>query len=280
MTRPRRANGHWEDVILPAAAEIVDASRIGVTLRQVFYRLVAAELIANKSSEYVQLSRRTAESRRAGLFPRLADQTREIHRPLTFDSVQAALEWLPAVYRRDRTDEQNVAIYLGVEKNTMLGLLQSWFRDLGVPIVPLRGYSSQTYVDDVIDDIEEQGREAVLIYAGDFDPSGEEILRDFEERTNGCLDVVRIALTPEQVEQYDLPPQMGKSTDSRASRFIAKHGRLVQVELEALPSETLRELYQYAIDEFLDASTFETVRQDERHQRDALAEFVSKWEEE
>jgi hypothetical protein len=50
--------------------------------------------------------------------------------------------------------------------------------------------------------------------------------------------------------------------------------------LEALPSKTLRGQYQAAIDEFLDASTFETVRQEERHQRGALAEFVSKWEEE
>jgi len=68
--------------------------------------------------------------------------------------------------------------------------------------------------------------------------------------------VRRVALTPEQVRDYALPPQPGKSTDSRAGGFVAKHGRLVQVELDALPPETLRELYEAAVAEYWDMSAY------------------------
>ena len=83
----------------------------------------------------------------------------------------------------------------------------------------------------------------MLLYAGDSDPSGEDIPRDLDERLNGALQVERFALTAEQVEQHDLPPQPGKTTDARAAAFRRRHGRLVQVELAALPPNELRTLY-------------------------------------
>ena len=52
--------------------------------------------------------------------------------------------------------------------------------------------------------------------------------------------------------EHNLPEQMGKATDSRASSFIARHGRLVQVELDALPPNILRQLFADAIDSYWD----------------------------
>src|SRR5262249_6916376 len=151
------------------------------------------------------------------------------------------------IYRRDRTEGQDVSIYLGVEKAGIVEQLRTWFGAFGVPIVALGGYSSQPFVDEIVADVEDQGRPAVLIYAGDFDPSGEATDRPFVSGA-GCFDVVdRIALTPAQITRYALPPALGKATDSRASSFIARHGRLVQVELDALPPDTLRSLYLGAI---------------------------------
>ena len=79
----------------------------------------------------------------------------------------------------------------------------------------------------------------MLIYAGDHDPSGEDIDRDFLERTDCFDEVVRVALTAEQVAAYGLPPQPGKATDSRAAGFVERHGRLVRVELDALDPNAL-----------------------------------------
>ena len=243
-------------LILVGAAEIVEGYDTPVTLRQLFYRLVAKGVLPNTSTAYKTLSSRTAAARREGEFPALSDNTRQIHQYRSFDGPAAAREWLADIYRRDRTEGQEYNIYLGVEKRTMLAQLESWFGDHGLPMLALGGYSSQSFEAQVIADIFADGRPAVLLYAGDFDPSGEDIDRNFVEQVACFDDVIRVALTPEQVEQYELPPQPGKSSDSRAEGFMERHGVLVQVELEALDPETLRDLYTDALEDFWDTSAF------------------------
>jgi hypothetical protein len=158
----------------------------------------------------------------------------------------------------------------------MVVQLQSWFDDLGVPILALGGYSSQTYVDDVAADAFGVSRPAVLLYAGDFDPSGEDIDRDFIERT-ACWDkVVRVALSAEQVREHRLPINPGKVTDSRAAGFIERHGSLMQVELDALDPTTLRDLFAAAIAEHWDTSTHQDVLRRERAERQRLAD-AGRW---
>jgi hypothetical protein len=244
--------------LLEQAAAIVNSYDTQVTLRQLFYRLVAAALLPNTTNAYKALSRYTAEARRAGTFPALMDRGRTIHRYTAFGGAAEAREWLARIYRRDRTEGQRVSVYLGVEKAGIVAQLQEWFGDLGVPVLALGGYGSQTYVENVIADVRATGRPAVLLYAGDHDPSGEDIDRDFTARTDCWRHVRRVALTAAQVTAYALPPQPGKGTDSRAAAFVKRHGRLVQVELDALPPNVLRELFTEAIAEFWDSPAYET----------------------
>lgn len=261
---------NW-DAILVRAAEIVASYDTFVTLRQLFYRLVSELLIHNTRSDYNQLSSRTAEARRAGWFPGLVDRTRSIQRYRTFAGPTEASHWLASIYRRDRTEGQEFSVYVGVEKHGIVNQLQAWFGDFGVPIIALGGYSSQAYADEIAEDVEGQDPPPVLVYAGDFDPSGMDILRDFVERTACFEKVVRVALNAEQVVEFDLPPQMGKSTDTRAASFIARYGHLVQVELDALrPPDVLRRLYEEAITEFFDLSIYEEVMAREAEERAAL----------
>lgn len=256
--------------VLDAAREILQEYDTSVTLRQLFYRLVAAEVIPNETSVYKRLSSVTAKARRSGDFPALMDRTRTIHRGIAFDGPDQAREWLRRIYRLDRTKNQDMSLYLGCEKHGIIEQLKEWFGEYGIPVVSLGGYSSQTYVDEVVEDIEDQDRPAILIYAGDFDPSGKDILRDFKGRVNLFTEVERIALNAEQIQQYDLPPQEGKATDPRASRFIAEHGYLCQVELDALPPDVLRGLYAEAIQRYWDMSLFEAVMEDETMSRGVL----------
>jgi hypothetical protein len=58
----------WGD-ILHIAAEIVRSYETRVTLRQLFYRLVAMGVIKNTIGDYSTLSDRTATARRKGTFP-------------------------------------------------------------------------------------------------------------------------------------------------------------------------------------------------------------------
>jgi hypothetical protein len=177
---------NWPE-LLTEAATIVESYDTSVTLRQLFYRLVSIAVLPNTTNAYKSLSRYTARARREGSFPALMDRTREIHRYQSFSGPDDARAWLARIYRRDRTEGQPFSLYLGVEKSGIVEQLQEWFGDLGIPVLALAGYGSQSYVDIVAADVLASERPAVLLYAGDHDPSGEDIDRDFVART-GCWD--------------------------------------------------------------------------------------------
>lgn len=110
----------------------------------------------------------------------------------------------------------------------------------------------------------------MLLVARDFDPSGVDLERDFLART-ACWDhAERVALTAEQVREYDLSPQPGKATDSRASRFVAEHGQLVQVEVDALEPDDLHRLFDTALARWWSTEAYEAILEAEDHDRDQL----------
>lgn len=277
MNRAERID--WPAVLKQGAA-IVESYDTAVTLRQLFYRLVAAGFIRNTEQGYKGLSRVTAVARRVGGFPQLADAGRTIHRYTSWANPQELLKAAAEQYRRDRTEGQAALIYLIVEKNTLVAQLQSWFGDLGLPILALRGYSSESYEREIANDVDTSagGRPVVMLYAGDFDPTGEDIDRNFkaqmERRGLELAETVRVALTNDQVQEYNLPEAPGKSSDSRANGFHARHGKLVQVELEALDPAQLRQLYQDAIEPHWDTSAYEAVLELEEIERGELTALV------
>jgi hypothetical protein len=266
---------NW-NAVLPKAAAFVNEYDTPVTLRQLHYRLVSTPELKypNTVGAYKSLSSRTAELRRQGRFPDLADRTRTIHRASAWDDPEDAVRALLSQYRVDRTEGQDVSLFLTVEKSGLVNQMQAWFGHLGVPIIALSGYSSQSYVKDVLRDVENHDRPAVMLYAGDFDPSGEDIDRDFAKRT-GCWKAVRrVALTAAQVEEYDLPPELGKAGDSRAAGFVARHGALVQVEVDAVPLAVLRSLFEAAIAEWWDDDAYDEALAREAEDRTVLADAL------
>jgi hypothetical protein len=130
------------DGIVAYAEQIVLSYDTGVTLRQLFYRLVSAQVLPNTTNAYKGLSRYTARARRETGFPDLIDRNRSIHRYGTFESPEEALEYIREVYRRPRDEGQEWTIYVGVEKSGIVEQLMSWFGELGIYVVALGGYSS------------------------------------------------------------------------------------------------------------------------------------------
>jgi hypothetical protein len=256
--------------ILEHAAGIVHEYDDRITLRQLFYRLVADATLENRDSSYKALSHHTAKARREGSFPSLVDRTRSVERARSFESPEKARDWLRSIYRRDRTDGQEHNVFLAVEKDALAGLLWSWFSDYGVSIFAARGYPSESLCESIAAEVADDGRPAVVLYAGDFDPTGEDIPRDLADRLAGWVEVERIALTAGQVEHYGLPPAPGKASDSRSAEFELRHGRLVQVELDALPPDTLRGVYEDALAGYWDKSAYEGALEDERTDRAEL----------
>jgi hypothetical protein len=251
------------DPIIARAAKIVSSYDTEVTLRQLFYRLVAAEVLRNVPGDYHALSGRTAKLRRVGEFPQLVDPTRSLGRMQSWESMSEAVRDRIAEFRLDHALGQERDIHIIVEKAALERQLWDWFGDLGIAVTALRGHHSVGLERQIMRDLHARrnGREEpIALYVGDFDPSGTDIERNFARHLGSYFaEVRRVALSWEQVEEHDLPPQLGKANDPRAKAFAAEHGRLVQVEADALPPDVLRDLLTEAVDEFYDHDIYESV---------------------
>ena len=167
-TSPPRLS--WPPII-ERAREIVRATEIAITLRYLFYALVSEELIPNTRSPYKRLSALTAKGRREGTFPRLIDPTRGVSRMRSWDGIAEGIEWfVKNAFALDRTAGQSVLPFLVVEKATQKPFLEAWFGHLGVPIVALRGFASESLVEEVVAAAEDEERPTVAIYAGTSTP--------------------------------------------------------------------------------------------------------------
>jgi hypothetical protein len=263
----------WPPIIEQARAFML-AQPVPPDLRDTHYHLAGRQLVPNNRNAYKRLSEITAPLRRDGRFPDFAEDVRWIDRPLQFDDPDEALAWLREHYRIDRTIGQDVSLFLVVEKNGMVPRLRYWFDDLSIPVVGLRGISSATLENKVNRDIARQGRPAVALYFGDFDPTGVFIPEDFARHTHFAK-VIRLGVNDDQVEQYGLLESITPQTekDSRTPAFIRRYGRVRQVEMNAMPFDLIERLYRDAIAEFWDESAFQAALDPEAADVEALGRW-------
>jgi hypothetical protein len=116
----------------------------------------------------------------------------------------------------------------------------------------------------------------VILYFGDFDPSGEDMVRSLRVRLDdqgARPEIVKCALTVGDIEAYGLPADFTKSSDTRRAAFVAKWGD-VSVELDALPIEVLRERIVVEVERRIDLTALETVRADEDEERRRLVQAL------
>jgi hypothetical protein len=69
-----------------------------------------------------------------------------------------------------------------------------------------------------------------------------------------------------------LPINQGNPKDPRAARFLKKYGRLVQVELDSLPPEVLRQLFAKAIARVWDDTVYANALSKENEEREQLSQ--------
>jgi hypothetical protein len=87
------------------------------------------------------------------------------------------------------------------------------------------------------------------------------------------LEVIKIALTWEQIEQYDPPPNPTKLTDSRAPAYVEKYG-YESWEVDALPPTVLQEVIRASFDDVMKTDLVNSIIAIEEADKDALREAV------
>ncbi len=122
-------------------------------------------------------------------------------------------------------------------------------------------------------------KNVVVLYLGDHDPSGEDMVRDIRDRLTEFgvpnLDVQKIALTMAQIKKFKPPPNPAKITDSRAAAYIAKYGDQ-SWELDALPPRELNRLVEQAITGIVDRERMDAIIAREVVERDRLTKALAK----
>jgi len=243
-----------------------------LTVRQVYYQLVARQVIPNQPREYKRVSRVLTEARRRGEVDpdRITDRLRRAIPTHTWGGLRSYFETVLRSYRREKWSSQPFNVELWVEKDALAGVLEPIARDYEVTLFPCRGFGSYSSLRDAARRLgADPDRPPVVVYMGDFDPSGEAIPRaavsKLREDHGLDVDLRVVALTADQVDRYNLPHDFTKPGDSRSRGFVERHGDRA-VELDALPPDVLVQLARDGIEAFWDVTQF--AREQEREAED------------
>lgn len=258
-----------------------------LTLRQLFYQFVRRNWIANQEREYKRLGRIVTDAREAGVMSWTAIEDRG--RGTTVYGYQedpaSVLKNIQMKLNVDRWARQDHYVEVWVEKQALESVVARPCRALHTPYMACKGYLSASEAwraGQRFEQIKGSGRTPVVIHLGDHDPSGIDMTRDNGERlalyARYGVEVRRVALNMDQVEQYDPPPNPTKVTDSRAKGYLDAYGESCW-ELDALEPKTLDELIRSSIGDYIDWDKWHEAEELEAELREPLAKLFGRYDE-
>jgi len=233
-----------------------------LTLRQVYYQLVGKGYIENNKSQYVMLSKLLKWARIDGhiSWSDIEDRNRDYYGSGGSSNVDTFIEneidGLFKYYSRNLAQSQPKYIEIWIEKDALSSIFRNVARKYYVPVTVCRGFSSVSFLNDFKDRLswKTNGKPSLMLYFGDFDPSGVEMLKSMETTLQDELGISnvefkRIGLLKEDIEKYKLPhnPDALKEKDTRAKKHVEQYGHLA-VELDALRPDVLEGKIEAAIE--------------------------------
>lgn len=284
--------------IIEQALDVLSQYEPGVlTIRALHYQLVSRGM-TNDIQHYKRVVAATGVARWDGriAFDAFSDRERSMACNTEADPVYLDEEmdkgkrqvkaWMNAYYR-NRWENQPYYPEVLIEKKALEGVFVRTCSRHGIALGACKGYPSLTFLYEAsirIREAEERGKQPIIIYFGDYDPSGEDIPRALKENLEnlGChsVEIKRVALNEDQVIAWGLPPAPTKVTDSRSVHWDG----LGQVELDAVRPEKLMALLETAIAEIFDQSLYDELKEAEASEREEyrkeLKEYVQSLSEE
>lgn len=245
-----------------------------LTLRQLYYQLVSKDIIPNNDKEYAKLSNILKKGRMAGIvdWSAIEDRVRIPKLPYWVNGVDEAIKDTIEQYRINRMKGQIKNVEIWVEKDALSNVLYRVSSKYHIRLMVNRGYSS---VSAMYDAYKRLTSGDVILYFGDHDPSGMDMIRDVKERLAEFgidVNVRPIALTMEQIKKFNPPPNPAKISDPRAKWYIEKYGE-VSWELDALPPRELIRLAENAVEDVIDLDIYKEVLEEEKRGINELKKF-------
>jgi hypothetical protein len=264
---------------MQTAAEIAKP----ITGRGIGYKLFTGGLIDSMSTNEMQrVYRLLKEAREQGYIPWdwIVDETRRLERVSTWDDPAEYARAVTRSYRRDFWNQQPVRCEVWSEKGTVRGLLRPVLDHLAVGFRVMHGFGDAGTVHDVSEDGDD-GRELVVLYVGDFDPSGlymseMDLPKRFAKYGGHHIRLKRIALTPRQVSRLPSFPAKDKRRDPRYKWFVANHGNRCW-ELDAMDPNALRACVEREILKLIEPVAWERCERVNQVELHSLKTVISKW---
>lgn len=254
-----------------------------LTLRQLYYQFVSRDLIANNQREYKNLGDVINDGRLAGLidWEAIVDRTRELRSVDHWDCPADIISACASQFRTDKWASQEYRVEVWIEKDALVGVIEGICKELDVPYFSCRGYTSQSEMWSAAMRLKGyKGQTPYIIHLGDHDPSGMDMSRDITDRlaefAGKPVEVNRIALNPNQVEQYHPPPNPCKLTDSRATGYMAEHGD-ESWELDALEPRVIADLIRDTVHQLRNLDAWDKEVDLEAEHRRKLKAVSDKW---
>lgn len=252
-----------------------------LTLRQLYYQFVARDLFRqhyrydtgkgkwvrdpngtiNAEPNYDMLGNLVNNARLAGLidWDAIEDRTRAFVRRGRWESGRHILQVSTDAFHMDMWSNQPARIFVIVEKEALVGVLERVCHEYDVPLLAARGYPSASVLHEFVtaDILPALGSQHIaIIHLGDHDPSGIDMTRDLRERIElfcegESIELVRIALNMPQIEALKPPPNPAKTTDSRFLEYRKLFGD-ESWELDALQPAYLAQLVETEINKYRD----------------------------
>jgi len=245
-----------------------------MTVRQVYYQLVSRQVIKNDRSQYQAVSNVLVDARQEGTIPWdwIEDRLRRPRHVLMWEDLGDFSETIIQSYRRNVWLDQSTYIEVWLEKDALSGIFEDALDPYGVTLNVGRGYDGWDSIHNAAERYSER-EDVTVLYFGDLDPSGDDMVRSLEERLGffNCFpEIIKCALTDEDVTRYNLPPDMTKKTDTRRAAFVARHGDIA-VELDALPVDVLRDRLVAEVESRIDMVALAETRETEQAEIAKLA---------
>lgn len=285
----------WTEEIL----EEHEAIDIRLTNRQFYYQLVGKNLIPNADEIYKRICVFLTDSRYAGRidWESIEDKERESEKPSEWKNVKAIINSAIYSYRLPRWQDQEYYLEMYCEKkagiNTLKPIADKWHIHFGFN----KGYSSASAMYELSKRIAEQikeGKKARILYFGDHDASGLDMVRDIHTRLcefliggnevidivgdndkNPMFQVIPVALNMSQIKKFKCPPNPAKMTDPRAKWYIAEFGK-VSWELDSLRPLELRKIAEISVMDYVDVDKYNNWIKREEKEKKALRDFGDK----
>jgi len=282
-TRSKKGRGMARrslDLIEAMRAEAKAAQPI--TGRGVGYKLFSAGVIPSmERAEMQRVYRLLKEAREQGRIPWewIVDETRELERVSTWANPAEYARCVARSYRRDFWDQQPRRVMVVSEKGTVRGLLRPVLDDFAVGFQVMHGFSSATMVHDISED--DDGRPLIILYVGDFDPSGmfmseEDLPNRFSKYDGHHVELRRIALTREQTRGLLSFPASDKRKDPRFRWFVRNFGHRCW-ELDAMDPNALRACVKREIKKLIESVAWKRCEVVNKAEQESLRTILDSW---